>query len=264
MASEHHTRVQRIEVIVYGEHIYYNFRKVFINMKKSIHYGWFICFGCFLMIFCTMGIGVNVFSVFLPYVIEVNSLTKIQGSSIIMVENFTSFVAMLLAGKYFNRLGLRFGSTLAIFSVLIAYIIYANSHSAISFCIGAAFVGFGYGAGTMIPASILINNWFTNKKAFALGFAASGSGIATVVMPNIVTSLLEQYGINLAFYFTAACILAITIINIVIIRDNPSDKMLSLYVEKNINKSYVAEFKDKKAASPRKNLSNGHLSLIHI
>ena len=34
---------------------------------KKIHYGWVICLNCTVVLICTMGMGINVFPLYLPY-----------------------------------------------------------------------------------------------------------------------------------------------------------------------------------------------------
>lgn len=195
--------------------------------KIKVHYGWYICLASFLMMFCTYGLAINVFSVFLPHIITEHNMTKAEGSSIFTVQNITIILAMCFANKYYKKLGLKVGSSLAIFLIGVAYFIYANSHSLYAFYLGASLVGFGYGMGSMIPVSILINNWFDDKRAFALGLAASGSSFAALIMPTPLTILMEAYNLYVSFFVQGILVFIIAIILFIVIRDTP-DKYKNL------------------------------------
>lgn len=44
------------------------------------HYAWIICLGGALSLFAVMGMGINVFSVYQPYIIQLNGFSNAQGS----------------------------------------------------------------------------------------------------------------------------------------------------------------------------------------
>lgn len=208
--------------------------------KTKVHYGWYICLASFLMMFCTYGLAVNVFSIFLPHIITETNLSKAEGSSIFTVQNVAILLAMLLAGKYYKKLGLRYGSSLAIFFIAIGYFIYANAHSLYAFYFGASLVGFGYGMGSMIPISILLNNWFNDKRAFALGLAASGSSFSALIMPTPLTILMETYNLYVTFFVQGILVLIISIILFIVIRDTPAECNLTPYQNgKSAKNNYV-------------------------
>jgi len=52
-----------------------------VAMKK-LHYGWFVCAACTLVLFCTIGFTSTAFSVYIPYINEFGGLTKTQGGPI--------------------------------------------------------------------------------------------------------------------------------------------------------------------------------------
>lgn len=200
-----------------------------MTKKTKVHYGWYICLASFLMMFCTYGLAVNVFSIFLPHIITEVNLSKAEGSSIFTVQNIAILLAMLLAGKYYKKLGLRYGSSLAIFSIAIGYFVYTNAHSLNAYYLGASLVGFGYGMGGMIPVSILLNNWFNDKKASALGLAASGSSFSSLIMPTPLTILMETYNLYVSFFVQGILVLIISIVLFFIIRDTPAECKLTPY-----------------------------------
>lgn len=55
----------------------------------------------------------------------------------------------------------------------------------------------GFGLGLIVPSSFMaINQYFTTKKGRAVGFAVAGTGLGQMIMPHVVTILLEKIGFN--------------------------------------------------------------------
>ena len=169
-----------------------------MGMRK-IHYGWVICVTCTLLLFVTMGTVSNGFSIYLPYIMAERGLTHAQTSSLVTLRCLVAFVAMLLIGGYYRKVSLRVGTGLAVCCAGLAFWLYSAAETYPLFCVGAAVSGISYGLGSMIPVSILINRWFDQHRALALSICASGSGIATIVLPPVTTHLVERFSMSAAF-----------------------------------------------------------------
>ena len=94
------------------------------------------------------------------------------------------------------------------------------------FFVGAAVSGISYGLGSMIPVSILINRWFDQHRALALSICASGSGIATIVLPPVTTHLVERFSMSAAFRMGGAAILVCAGVVLLVLRNDPREKGL--------------------------------------
>lgn len=162
-----------------------------MGMRK-IHYGWVICVTCTLLLFVTMGTVSNGFSIYLPYIMAERGLTHAQTSSLVTLRCLVAFVAMLLIGGYYRKVSLRVGTGLAVCCAGLAFWLYSAAETYPLFCVGAAVSGISYGLGSIIPVSILINRWFDQHRALALSICASGSGIATIVLPPVTTQVMAN------------------------------------------------------------------------
>ena len=78
----------------------------------------------------------------------------------------------------------------------------------------------------MIPVSILINRWFDQHRALALSICASGSGIATIVLPPVTTHLVERFSMSAAFRMGGAAILVCAGVVLLVLRNDPREKGL--------------------------------------
>lgn len=199
---------------------------------KKLHYSWVICILGMLMIFVTTGMVSNGFSIFLPYIRELRGFTNTQTSFLINVRYMVAFASMLSIGVYYKLLGMRLGTGLAVIFAGVAFFLYGIADSYGLFCVAAAVSGLGYGMGSMIPVSILMNRWFTTRQALAIGICAAGSGFATVIIPPINTLLVETMSMKAAFLIDSVGILIIGLFVCVFMRNQPGDKGLRPFGQK--------------------------------
>ena len=61
-----------------------------VSLRRP-HYAWIICLGGALSLFAVMGMGINVFSVYQPYIIQLNGFSNAQGSWITTTRSLFSF-----------------------------------------------------------------------------------------------------------------------------------------------------------------------------
>ena len=188
-----------------------------------IHRAWAICAGGVLMLFTTVGLGANAFSVYQPYIIAYNNFTKAQGSWIITVRSLFILIGMMTAAWACRRLGLRRAVTLSVLLIALSHLIFGLAETFPVYCLAAAVTGIGYCWGGMIPLSLLIDRWFQDRQAFALGLAATGSGLATIAAPAPLTFLLERFGLRAAFWTESACLLLIALVVWAVLRDTPEE-----------------------------------------
>lgn len=173
-----------------------------------------------------MGVTINGFSVFMPYIMETYEMTNTQISSLVSIRCIVSFISMLIIGKYYACLGMRLGMSVASMCAGLAFAIYSIAETYGFFCIGAAFAGLGYGLGSMVPVSIMINRWFICHKTLALGICGAGSGMATIILPPITAMLVEYCSVQKAFLIECIGIMICSIIISLLVRDYPSEKKL--------------------------------------
>ena len=190
---------------------------------KKIHYGWLVCAGCALLLFCTSGLSINAFTVYQPYIMAQNGFTNAQSSAIITFRSLSSFLGMLLTGFYYKKLSLRTGMGAAGGLLLAGFVTYAFAESHFAYCLGSTLVGFGYGFGTMIPIAMVLGRWFTAKRTFALGICSAVTGFSTLGIPSLLTGLVEQHGLRHTFLLESGCIALLVTAAVLLIRNDPGD-----------------------------------------
>ncbi len=190
---------------------------------RKIHYSWYICAACTLMLFACMGMGANGFSIFMPMIQEAYGFTSTQVSSFITIRNLVCFCAMFSVGLYYDKLGYRIGTTLATLFAAAAYIGFSISRTYAMFCVSTAIMGLAYCFGTMIPAAILMNKWFVKNRALALSVCGAGTGVAMIILPPISTGLVDAIGLSATFRAEGIFIIITAAFVALIVRSNPED-----------------------------------------
>lgn len=183
----------------------------------------------FLVAFYCIGIAFNCISVFLNPLMDSIGISNTVRSSITTFYQGGSMAILLVTGKLVKKFGTRKVIFVAGVFLALGYVILSISHTVVSCFMGMLVIGIGYGAGGIVPISVLLTNWFKDKKGFAIGVAMCGSGVATLFFPELLASWIANVGLQRTFIYNALCIFSFVVIATVLIRDNPSEKGLRKY-----------------------------------
>ena len=198
-------------------------------LQRKIHYAWFICASATLLLFATVGMLSNAFTVFQPYVIKANGFTNTQGSSIITIRNLTSLCIVFFIGRIYDNISLRHGITFSVFLAAFSFMLYGSAHSFLVYCLAAGLSGLAITLGGMIPASVLLISWFKDHRALAMGICAAGTGMASTIAPPLVTKIIENFSLAVAFYVIVGIELFCAVIIYCLVRDKPEDMGLEIF-----------------------------------
>ena len=91
------------------------------------------------------------------------------------------------------------------------------------YCLAAGVVGLGYGFGTMIPVSVVIERWFIQKRTIAVGICSSVTGLASLGVPTLLTRLVETLGLRRTFFAEGWAVAALVLVSALLIRSRPAD-----------------------------------------
>ena len=171
------------------------------------------------MLFSVMGLGSNVYSVYQPFIIAQNGFTNTQAAWIITTRSLFIVLGMLTANALCVRVGIRPAVTGAMLLLALSRFLFGAAGS------------LPYSWAGMIPLSLLINNWFQDRNAFALGLASAGSGLATILVPTPLTWLIQTGGLKAAFWTEGVFVLALALLVLILVRDEPGSLGLAPYVQ---------------------------------
>lgn len=184
---------------------------------------------CGIMLFYSLGLTINCFSIFLTPLIELLQLSHSQGSRLISVQNISGMVSMIIAGPLYKKIGARKIAYISGLFISCGFYIYARADSLTLCYVAASTVGLGFGSGSLIPAATLISAWFDKKRGFALGVASAFTGVATIIYPPILTIIIDKSSVSNAFLFQSISIFILATVTMILLRNAPADKGLLPY-----------------------------------
>lgn len=203
-------------------------------MKNSnVFYGWWIVLGAAVVLAVMGPASVAVANLFqLPVTEEFgisNSQFAISNSLVLGVGIFLSpFISNKLATGNFKLI-----YSISVIVYALAYMGFGLAPNIYVFYFLSLLVGFGYTTTTIIPVSMLMNNWFVKKRGLALSLALSGLGVGGVVFSQILTPLITNVGWRQTYLIYGVIMLVVTL-PIVLFVFKPRPEMMNL-------KAYGAE-----------------------
>ena len=111
-----------------------------VSLRRP-HYAWIICLGGALSLFAVMGMGINVFSVYQPYIIQLNGFSNAQGSWITTTRSLFTLAAMLTVNQLCARIGLRLVMTLGVVLLALSCFCFGLADSFPLYCAAGALTG---------------------------------------------------------------------------------------------------------------------------
>lgn len=192
-----------------------------IPLRSRPGYKWLICITATLISFCVIGLTVSSFSIYLPYIQQVNGFSSTQTNMLLTYRTITQLIGILLVGRYYRRFSFRVGAAIALVGLGFGFLLYGLSQSYFMYCLSAVTCGFCYGLGSTV-GSMIINEWFDENKASALGICAAGSGIAAIVVPVVVTALIESISLRYAFFAEGTFVFAVAVLAFLVVCRSPS------------------------------------------
>ena len=166
---------------------------------KKLHYSWVICLSGALLMFAAVGLTITAFSVYQPYIISVNGFSNTQASVLMTIRSIFTLVALLFVEVFYRRLNLRLGMAITVLLAAGSFFMYSVSRGYLMYCVSSALSGVAYAMGGMIPVSLLISRWFRDKVGLALGICSAGTGVSAVLIPPVVTRMIEKHSLSTAF-----------------------------------------------------------------
>ncbi len=191
--------------------------------EKRLFYGWWIVAACFVVNFIVFGISVNTFTVYLKPIETDLGWSRASISMAITLAALAMGAAAPFIGKLIDRSGARvlMAAGAAIVGICTLLLSYANSLP--YFYTLFAISGVGQAGATLIPISFVISNWFSVKRARALGVAMTGTGLGAMVMVPITSWIVSTWGWRISYRIMGGLILTVVPVTLLIIRTSPSD-----------------------------------------
>lgn len=197
-----------------------------MTLKKiRLDYKWVILAVCFLMEFLCLGFcssNVGLYTVPITSALGIDRLAYSYWSSI-------RYAVQVFVSLSFGTLVARFGAKKMVFaglcSLIAATLLRAFGTTVLHFYLAGALHGFGivYVGGTM--AGTIVRRWFHQDVGRYTGIVMSANGIGGAIAAQIVSPIInngEVFGYRKAYLLSAVIALAIGVLIMFFLRDNPA------------------------------------------
>jgi MFS family permease len=169
-------------------------------MNSRDRQAWIIAGGLFVSLFFLWGGGYGTSVVFLGALLKTfgwsHSRVSWMPSVLILAAGITGSAAGWLLDRFEARIVMGAGAALAGAGLIAA----SRATTFTELLIANLILGVGLGAsGTWLPASVVIANWFLDRRGMALGLATAGMEFGGMAMAFATGHTISQYGWRAAY-----------------------------------------------------------------
>lgn len=180
-------------------------------------------FACMIMIASTSLLSTGM-STNLNAIKNTFGLSGTATSTIMTVRSVSAFLVMFVSEKYFEKLGIRTGTALAMLIGTAAFLVFAFGNGSIAaYYAAGAIGGVTYAYGLMLPASMLMKRWFNKHRGLALSICSAGTGLCSIIGAPVIQTMVDRYGIRTSFLLQGAFLAAVSIFLFSVIVNFPAD-----------------------------------------
>jgi MFS family permease len=207
----------------------WNYSKIFISRPIRIHgtgpvfWGWYVVFSSFIMLTLIYGarysFGVFVKPMFAEYNWPMTVISLAASVNLLMYASGGVFAGWLLdriAPKWITTVGVLFTTT--------GFIAASFVKSPIGLYLSyGVLVGIGSAGCGAVACTASIGKWFVKKRGMAIGIAAMGIGVGTMIMAPLAGTIVKNFGWRVGFLSIGAltCIVGIIMSQVFMGKDNP-------------------------------------------
>ena len=200
------------------------------TQKNKFFYGWVIVAACLLLSATSTGI-LSYFNAL--FVEPVTATLQVSRAAFMVYNTFstvTTMIAMPIVGGLYQKVSPKLLILMGACLGAGAHFLFSFSNSVGSFYFGAVLGGLGMCLFGGMPMSILLANWFNEKRGLVTGLAFTGSAIVSSLFSPLISRIIQEHGWRVAYRTTGTAILVIIIPTVLfLIRVRPEDMGLEPY-----------------------------------
>jgi len=191
-------------------------------MNKQDRQAWIIAVALFVSLFFLWGGGYNTAPIFLAALLKAFGWSHARVAWITAGLSLAIGVTGPIAGWLLDRLEAKIvmgaGAALAVLGLVCA----SRATGFNTLMLSVVVLGIGLGASTWLAASLVIANWFGEKRGTALGVATAGMEFGGMVMTFTVGNVIAAYGWRMGYFVVAVpALLLVLPLLLVFVRTRP-------------------------------------------
>lgn len=201
-----------------------------MSSDKKLHFGWLVVVACFFIMFGAFTIINTLHSLFLRPVtsdlgVSIKSFSLVFAIGGVGVAVGSSFMGRLLA-----RGNMKLIMSASVIIAGLGFMAYSLVDSIVWFYLIAVIVGISTAGFANIPISIMITNWFHEKKGIAMSIAFTGTGVGAAILSPLLSGILQSYGWRTAYVLSGISVIVISLPFILLFASkSPEEKGITAY-----------------------------------
>ena len=195
-------------------------------------YGWYVAAICLLALVVSNGLAIGGIPVFYKFVQnELVANDSVPQDRIQSVYGYAPAITFFLAGLLGPLAGYLLQKTSAKILMVAGCIIlgsgvviYSQADSVAMVYLAHALLGASLAFVGVLVCTVLVSNWFSKRRGTALGIVLTGTSFGGVVIPQIVTPLIQAYGWRTAMFAVSLLVWVILLPAVIfLVKNRPSE-----------------------------------------
>ncbi len=192
-------------------------------MTKQDRTAWILAGALFVSLFFIWGAGYDCFPILLPSVLKQFHLSKEQIGWVPAAQALAALVFGPLIGWLLDRIRAQIVMGTGALLTAIGIVMMAQAGSFQSVIAGSVVTGIGLSASTILPATMVIANWFGERRGTAMGVTTAGMELGGMVMAIVAGSLVVAHGWRFAYAMLAIPLVVIVVpVCLIFVRTRPA------------------------------------------
>lgn len=185
------------------------------------YYGWYIVVVAVLANFMAVGSGFYALNAFLEPVCQLRQWSRTDINLAATIGTFCGFAGQFVYGTLVSRIGPRILMALGALAAGISFIFLFRMALLWQFYVFYILLFLFNGAYGGIVANTAVSNWFVTQRGKALGLTTAGISLSGAVLPFFAMILIFKSGIQTAALIIGLCMMLISPIAWLVVRDWP-------------------------------------------
>ena len=209
--------------------------------KNRLHYAWFILAGCCILQGATLGLINNCAGVFYSPIckelgFELGKLTLYR-----MLYCISSALALPFVAKSFRKHDVRIVISIAAVVYGVCAVLMGTFRELWQWHVTGIIQGIASSFVCMIPAPIILGNWFKKKTGTAVGISAAFSGLVGMIGSSCLGMAIPAFGWRMSYVAVGIVSIALVLpISLFILRYKPEEMGLLPYGAEDVEQRAVS------------------------
>jgi MFS family permease len=198
--------------------------------KKKTFFGWWIVAASVVVLGLTWTLPVSFFGLFIKPVTSDLGFDRAGFSVCSTIVALTAVFMSPFVGRWMSKYSSRLIMGCSVLFIIVGFLGYSISTSLPMFYIFAFSIGLGLNGAAIMAVSIIMKNWFIEKRGLATSIALAGTGLGGFLLSPVVNMLILDYGWRIAYRGMAGILVVIVLpLVIFIIKKSPEEMGLEPY-----------------------------------